>query len=205
MAGGLVKYRHLSRHSAHRKALLRNLVTSLIEHESITTTWHKAKEAQRLAEKLITLGKRNTIASQQGAQAILFDPPKHLPKLFNELRLRYATRPGGYTRVLRLEPEKEDQAASAILELVDGPKDMRLAITAKSIAHGRNRAEEQGSVFRLNDMTAHNVRKVTRFRKDGEKDLEQMVGKFERLLEEGDEGVEVVKKKRVYPDQQRSR
>lgn len=72
MAGGLVKYRHLSRHSAHRKALLRNLVTSLIEHESITTTWHKAKEAQRLAEKLITLGKRNTIASQQGAQAILF-------------------------------------------------------------------------------------------------------------------------------------
>jgi len=54
-------------------------------------------------------------------------------------------------------------------------------------------------------MTAHNVRKVTRFRKDGEKDLEQMVGKFERLLEEGDEGVEVIKKKRVYPDQQRSR
>lgn len=82
---------------------------------------------------------------------------------------------------------------------------MRLAITAKSIAHGRNQAEEQGRVFRLNDMTAHNVRKVTRFRKDGEKDLEQMVGKFERLLEEGDEGVEVIKKKRVYPDQQRSR
>lgn len=72
MAGGLVKYRHLSRNSAHRKALLRNLVTSLIEHESITTTWHKAKEAQRLAEKLITLSKRNTIASKQGAQAILF-------------------------------------------------------------------------------------------------------------------------------------
>lgn len=205
MAGGLVKYRHLSRNSAHRKALLRNLVTSLIEHESITTTWHKAKEAQRLAEKLITLSKRNTIASKQGAQAILFEPHRHLPKLFNELRERYASRPGGYTRVLRIEPVKEDQAASAILELVDGPKDMRLAMTAKSIAHARQQAEEEGKEFKLGDMTAWNVRKVTRFRKDGEKDLEQMVEKFERLFEEGDEGVEVVKKKRVYPDLERSR
>lgn len=75
MAGGLVKYRHLSRHSAHRKALLRNLVQSLIEHESISTTWHKAKEAQRLAEKLITLAKKNTPASQTRAQAIFFVSP----------------------------------------------------------------------------------------------------------------------------------
>lgn len=67
-----MKYRHLSRDSAHRKALLRNLVTSLIQHESITTTWHKAKEAQRLAEKLITLAKRDTVASQNKAKAILF-------------------------------------------------------------------------------------------------------------------------------------
>lgn len=81
MAGGLVKYRHLSRNSAHRKALLRNLVTSLVEHESITTTWHKAKEAQRLAEKLITLGKRNTEASKQGAQAILFVCNTHFSSL----------------------------------------------------------------------------------------------------------------------------
>ena len=72
MAGGAVKYRHLSRKSSHRKALLRNLVTSLIEHETITTTWPKAKEAQRLAEKLITLGKRNTNAAKQRAQSIFF-------------------------------------------------------------------------------------------------------------------------------------
>ena len=72
MAGGALKYRHLNRSSAHRQALLRNLVTSLIAHESIRTTWHKAKEAQRLAEKLITLGKKNTEASRRRAEQILF-------------------------------------------------------------------------------------------------------------------------------------
>ena len=67
-----IKYRHLGRNSAHRQALLRNLVTSLIERESISTTWAKAKEAQRLAEKLITLGKKNTNAAKQKAQAIFY-------------------------------------------------------------------------------------------------------------------------------------
>jgi ribosomal protein L17 len=67
-----IKYRHLGRDSAHRQALLRNLVTSLIERESISTTWTKAKEAQRLAEKLITLGKKNTNAARQKAQAIFY-------------------------------------------------------------------------------------------------------------------------------------
>lgn len=72
MAGGAAKYRHLSRSSSHRQALLRNLVTSLIKHESITTTWPKAKEAQRLAEKLITLGKRNTEHARRRAQSIFY-------------------------------------------------------------------------------------------------------------------------------------
>lgn len=67
MAGSAPKYRHLSRKSSHRQALLRNLVTSLFKHESITTTWPKAKEAQRLAEKLITLGKKNTEAARKKA------------------------------------------------------------------------------------------------------------------------------------------
>ena len=71
-AGGAPKYRHLSRDSAHRQALLRNLVTSLFTHESISTTWPKAKEAQRLAEKLITLGKRNTEASRRKAFSIFY-------------------------------------------------------------------------------------------------------------------------------------
>lgn len=72
MAGGATKYRHLSRKSSHRQALLRNLVTSLFKHESITTTWAKAKEAQRLAEKLITLGKKNTEASRRQALSTFY-------------------------------------------------------------------------------------------------------------------------------------
>lgn len=72
MAGSANKYRHLSRDSAHRQALLRNLVTSLFQHESITTTWPKAKEAQRLAERLITLGKKNTEGSRKAAIATFY-------------------------------------------------------------------------------------------------------------------------------------
>lgn len=72
MAGGAGKYRHLGRDSAHRQALLRNLVTSLFENESITTTWAKAKEAQRLADQLITLGKKNTEASRRRALQIFY-------------------------------------------------------------------------------------------------------------------------------------
>lgn len=67
-----MKYRHLGRKSSHRQALLRNLVTSLFTHESITTTWPKAKEAQRLAEKLITLGKKNTEATRRRALSIFY-------------------------------------------------------------------------------------------------------------------------------------
>jgi large subunit ribosomal protein L17 len=72
MAGGRMKHRHLGRTSSHRQALLRNLVTSLFTHESISTTYPKAKEAQRLAEKLITLGKKNTEASKRRALSIFY-------------------------------------------------------------------------------------------------------------------------------------
>lgn len=66
------KFRHLSRNTAHRQALLRNLVTSLLKHESITTTWAKAKETQRLAEKLITAGKKDTVAARKKALETLY-------------------------------------------------------------------------------------------------------------------------------------
>lgn len=127
------------------------------------------------------------------------EPHSLLPKLFGPLRERYADRPGGYTRVLRIEPIKEDQAASAILELVDGPKDMRFAMTARTIASVRAKGQA------INDMTAANIVKVTRYRKQGDDDLEEMVGRFEKLGAEGDEGVEEVKKKTVYPKVERSR
>jgi large subunit ribosomal protein L17 len=126
-------------------------------------------------------------------------PHEMLPKLFGPLRERYANRPGGYTRVLRIEPIKEDQAPSAILELVDGPKDMRFAMTARTIA----KAQADGKA--INDMTAANIHKVTRYRPTAEKDLEEMVGKFAEMEALGDFGDEEVKKKRAYPKLEQSR
>jgi large subunit ribosomal protein L17 len=178
-----LKYRHLGRDSAHRRALLRNLVTSLIAHESISTTWPKAKEAQRLAEKLITLGKKNTGASRERAKTIFFEPERegHMDKLFGELRERYAGRPGGYTRVLRQEAIRDDAAPSAILSLVDGPRDMRFSMTAKALVRQRRESLE------LNEMTLANMRKVTRFRADGEAALDEEVRRLEKDLEEREE------------------
>jgi len=170
-----------------------------------------------MAEKMITLGKKNTEASKRQALAYLFvriscclpesgiltcttqRPQEMLPKLFGPLRERYANRPGGYTRVLRIEPIKEDQAASAILELVDGPKDMRFALTAKTIATVRQNGHK------INDMTAANIAKVTNFRKDADQELEEMVQKFERMAAEGEEENVEVKKRRVYPKNSTSR
>ena len=117
-----------------------------------------------------------------------------IPKIFGPLRERYQDRPGGYTRVLRIEPMKEDQAPSAILELVDGPKDVRFALTAKTIANLREKGHK------INDMTAANIMKVTRYRPQGEDELESMVEKFAGLAAEGDVGEEEVVKKRVYHD-----
>ena len=101
-------------------------------------------------------------------------PHEIIPRLFGPLRERYMNRPGGYTRVLRVEPKKEDQAPSAILELVDGPKDMRFAMTARAVA--RNRAQ---GLDTLNELTTLNVKKVTQFRKDGVEDLESAIKRLE--------------------------
>ncbi|KXX79297.1 hypothetical protein MMYC01_203233 [Madurella mycetomatis] len=176
MAGGTVKYRHLSRDSAHRQALLRNLVTSLIRNESIHTTWPKAKEAQRLAEKLITFAKKDNETSRRKAQGILYTPHELMPKLFGEIRDRYLNRPGGYTRVLRTEPkDKYDQAPSAILELVDGPKDMRFAMTAAAVARDRKLGKSH------TDLTQKNISKVTRYRQEGREEFEKLVNKIEDM------------------------
>lgn len=101
-------------------------------------------------------------------------PHEILPKLFGPLRERYMNRPGGYTRVLRVEPKKDDKAPSAILELVDGPKDMRFAMTARAVARSRAKGLDT-----LNELTTLNVRKVTRFRKDGVEDLEGAIKRLE--------------------------
>lgn len=92
-----------------------------------------------------------------------------VPRLFGDIAERYKERPGGYTRVLRIEPLKTDQAPSAILELVDGPKDMRFALTAKTVARCATEGKD------LSDLTLKNIKKVTQFRKDGESELQKMV------------------------------
>ena len=121
-------------------------------------------------------------------------PHKFLPKLFGELRERYLTRPGGYTRVLRIEPEKEDQAPSAILELVDGTRDMRFTMTAKTLAR------ERAAGTKIRDLTASNVEKVTKFRPNGRRELERLVGKLEQREGEVDQERRMFggEKKKVY-------
>ncbi|KAG2350453.1 ribosomal protein L17 [Suillus weaverae] len=127
-----VAFRKFSRTSSHRNLMLRNLVTSLFEHEQIRTTLAKAKDTARLAEKIITLGKKNNETSYRQAQAFILKPPV-LPKLFTTFAERYANRPGGYTRIHRLDNRFGDNAPIALLELVDNPRDFKLEMTARAV------------------------------------------------------------------------
>lgn len=111
-------YRRLNRTHEHRKALFANMAGSLIEHEQIKTTLPKAKELKRIADKLITLGKRGDLHARRLAAAQL-KQDIHVAKLFEVLGPRYAERPGGYTRVLKAGFRYGDQAPMAIIELVD--------------------------------------------------------------------------------------
>jgi large subunit ribosomal protein L17 len=110
--------RKLGRSSAHRKALFRNLVTDLLNYEKITSTEAKAKEIRSLAEKMITLGKKGGLTSRRQALAFILDE-KIAAKVFDELAPRYAERPGGYTRLIKLGPRPGDGAPMARIELVE--------------------------------------------------------------------------------------
>ena len=109
--------RKLGRTSSHRKALFRNMVTSLFEHERIQTTDAKAKEVRRIAEKLITLGKKGDLASRRRALAYIRDKDV-VHKLFAEISPKFGARPGGYTRIMKLGNRRGDNAPVSILELV---------------------------------------------------------------------------------------
>jgi large subunit ribosomal protein L17 len=110
--------RKLGRSVAHRKALFRNMVTSLLEHEQIRTTDAKAKELRGVAERMITLGKRGTLhARRQALESIRSKDVTS--KLFGELADRFRERPGGYTRVIKLGRRPGDAAQMSIIELVD--------------------------------------------------------------------------------------
>jgi len=113
----LVHYRKLGRTSAHRRAMLRNLVTSFLEKERVRTTLPKAKEARPLAERMITLAKRNTLDTRR--QALEFVTKEEtVRKLFKDLGPRFSERPGGYTRIVKLAPRPGDGAPMAMLELI---------------------------------------------------------------------------------------
>ena len=110
--------RKLNRTSEHRLAMLRNMMNSLIEHEVIKTTVPKAKELRRVVEPMLTLGKEPTLANKR----LAFDRLRNrdnVAKLFNELGPRYQTRPGGYTRILKMGFRVGDNAPMALVELVD--------------------------------------------------------------------------------------
>lgn len=115
-----VSGRQLSRNSSHRSAMFRNMTTSLVEHEIIKTTLIKAKELRRVAEPLITLAKRDSVANRR----LAFNRTRckaTVGKLFTELGPRYVGRPGGYIRILKCGERAGDNAIMAYVELVDRP------------------------------------------------------------------------------------
>jgi len=112
--------RKLNRTSSHRLAMLRNMTVSLLRHEVIKTTLPKAKELRRVAEPILTLGKNPSLANRRLAFARLRDR-EMVVKLFDELGPRYATRNGGYSRILKFGFRKGDNAPMALVELMDRP------------------------------------------------------------------------------------
>ncbi len=125
--------RRLGRNSSHRKAMLRNMVTSLFEHEKITTTDARAKELRKLAEKMITLGKKGTLHARRQALEVIRDK-KVVAKLFERIAPRYQERNGGYTRIIKVGYRSGDNAAMSIIELVEEelkPKSKKAKKTAQ--------------------------------------------------------------------------
>jgi large subunit ribosomal protein L17 len=114
--------RKLNRTSSHRLAMLRNMIVSLLRHEGIKTTLPKAKELRRVAEPILTLGKNPSLSNRRLAFARLRDR-EMVTKLFDELGPRYATRNGGYSRILKFGFRKGDNAPMALIELLDRPSE----------------------------------------------------------------------------------
>lgn len=110
--------RKLGRPTAHRNAMLRGLVTYLLENGSVETTLTRAKEVRSMAEKMITLGKKNTLASRRAALAYITKEDV-VTKVFNELAPKYESRNGGYTQIFKMGPRRGDAAEMALIRLVD--------------------------------------------------------------------------------------
>lgn len=125
-------YRKLGRESSHRRALLRNMATSLVKHERIETTVPKAKELRGIVDRMITLGKRGDLHSRRLAASYLFDDDV-VKKVFSDLAARFKDRPGGYTRILRTGYRFGDGADMAFLELVDFQEQQEKGAVGKDV------------------------------------------------------------------------
>jgi len=143
--------RKLNRTSAHRKALFRNLVTSLIEHEQVRTTDAKAKELRRIADRMITLGKRGSLHARR--QALSYIRSRSVvTKLFEEVAARFKERPGGYTRVVKIGHRHGDAAPMSVIELTDRGEAAKAEAERKR-ERRRRRAEKKGSPAAAPPMT----------------------------------------------------
>jgi large subunit ribosomal protein L17 len=143
-----VGHRKLQKTTSHRLAMLDNMVTSLLEHEAIQTTLPRAKEARRLAERVITLGKRGGLSNVRLAERKIRSR-EVLQKVFGELKDRYADRPGGYTRIIRLGYRLGDAAQMALLELVDRPEVAEPKPEEKSAAKPAPKAKAKDAVPKI--------------------------------------------------------
>ena len=121
--------RRLGRTTSHRTAMLRNMVTSLFEHERIVTTTPKAKELRKLADRMVTLAKRGDLHARRQALAVIRSK-KVVAKLFDELKDTYMDRNGGYTRIIKTGSRIGDAAPMAIIELVDYQEEDETAVTS---------------------------------------------------------------------------
>jgi len=136
------KGRKLSRMAGPRKALIRSLVTSVILHEKITTTFEKAKEAQPALEKLITRAKSGTLHDMRIAGKMLSSADQSLEKLFVELGPLYKDRNGGYSRIVKIANRKGDNARMAVLELLDTEKLTKKVMAEKKAKPARKEKSE---------------------------------------------------------------
>jgi large subunit ribosomal protein L17 len=140
--------RQLSRNSAHRKALMRNMSAALLRAETIRTTLPKAKELRRVVEPLITLGKSDSEAHRRRAFSMLRDDSL-VEKLFADIGPRFRTRAGGYTRILHMEPRPGDSAPMALMQLVEGgaapaaPAPEDKPSKKKAVKKGEKKAEKK--------------------------------------------------------------
>jgi len=183
--------RKFGRTSAHRKALFRNMVTALIDRERIRTTLAKAKELRGKVEKTITLGKKGTLHARRHALKLVADKDS-LKKIFGPLAERYANRPGGYTRVIKLGHRLGDDAPMAFIELVDreGESPVKPPVKGKrKVGETAKTTVAGGQIKKPKKDAKESVTKATGKKSDGEKKKITEAAKKKTVDEKGKSAV----------------